>query len=105
MTKEEVLKALSTVQEPDLRKDLVELNMVKDVVVEGNYVSFTVVLTTPACPLKDKIKTDCVVAIKEINKDATVTVKFEANTTTKRTDDKVVLPNVKNIIAVISGKG
>jgi ATP-binding protein involved in chromosome partitioning len=105
MTKEEVLKALSTVQEPDLGKDIVTLNMVTDVVVEGNYISFTVVLTTPACPLKDKIKTDCIIAIKAVNKEATVNLKFEANTTTKRTDDKVVLPNVKNIIAVVSGKG
>src|SRR5437773_7500499 len=105
MTKEEILRALSTVQEPDLGKDLVTLNMVKDVVIEGNYVSFSVVLTTPACPLKDRIKTDCVHAIKAVNKEATINVKFEANTTTKRTDDKLVLPKVKNIIAVVSGKG
>jgi ATP-binding protein involved in chromosome partitioning len=105
MTKEDILKALSTVQEPDLGKDLITLNMVKDIEMEGNYVSFKVVLTTPACPLKDRIKTDCVNAIKAINKDAAVNVKFEANTTTKRTDERIVLPNVKNIIAVVSGKG
>jgi ATP-binding protein involved in chromosome partitioning len=105
MTKEEILKALGTVQEPDLGKDLITLNMVKDVVIEGNYVSFTVVLTTPACPLKDRIKTDCVNAIKAMYKDAALNVKFEANTTTKRTDERIVLPNVKNIIAVVSGKG
>jgi ATP-binding protein involved in chromosome partitioning len=105
MTKEDILKALSTVQEPDLGKDLITLNMVKDIEVEGDYVSFIVVLTTPACPLKDRIKTDCVHAIKAINKDAAVNVKFEANTTTKRTDERIVLPNVKNILAVVSGKG
>jgi ATP-binding protein involved in chromosome partitioning len=44
------------VQEPDLRQDLVTLNMIRDVEIEGAYVSFTIVLTTPACPLKDKIK-------------------------------------------------
>jgi ATP-binding protein involved in chromosome partitioning len=105
MTPEKVLQALSNVQEPDLGKDIVTLNMVKDIVIEGNYISFTVVLTTPACPLKDMIKNACVNAIKLVNKDATVNVKFTSDTTTKRTDPGTVLPNVKNIIAVVSGKG
>lgn len=106
MTKEKVLEALSNVQEPDLGKDLVTLNMVKDIEIEGNYVSFTVVLTTPACPMKDMIKNACVNAIKLlVNKEATVNVKFTSNTTTKRTDGGAVLPKVKNIIAVVSGKG
>jgi ATP-binding protein involved in chromosome partitioning len=106
MTKEKVLEALSTVQEPDLGKDIVTLNMVKDIQIEGNYISFTVVLTTPACPLKDMIKNACVNAVKMmVNKDATVNVAFTANTTTKRNDAGAVLPKVKNIIAVVSGKG
>lgn len=106
MTKENVLEALSNVQEPDLGKDLVTLNMVKDIEIEGNYVSFTVVLTTPACPMKDMIKNACINAIKLlVNKEATVNVKFTSNTTTKRTDEGAVLPKVKNIIAVVSGKG
>ncbi len=106
MTKEKVLEALSNVQEPDLGKDLVTLNMIQDIEIEGNYVSFTVVLTTPACPMKDMIKNACVNAIKLlVNKEATVNVKFTSNTTTKRTDTGAVLPNVKNIIAVVSGKG
>ena len=106
MTKEKVLEALSNVQEPDLGKDLVTLNMVKDVEIEGSYISFTVVLTTPACPMKDMIKNACINAIKLlVNKEATVNVKFTSNTTTKRTDTGAVLPKVKNIIAVVSGKG
>src|SRR5688572_27048332 len=106
MTKEKVLEALGNVQEPDLGKDIVTLNMVKDIEIEGNYISFTVVLTTPACPMKDMIKNACVNAIKLlVNKDATVTVKFTSNTTTRRTDTGAVLPKVKNIIAVVSGKG
>ena len=64
MTKEKVLEALSTVQEPDLGKDIVTLNMVKDIVIEKYYVSFTVVLTTPACPLKEMIEKACVNAIR-----------------------------------------
>lgn len=106
MTKEKVLEALSNVQEPDLGKDLVTLNMVKDIEINGNQVSFTVVLTTPACPLKDMIRNACVNAIKIlVSKEAEVTVNFTANTTTKRVDEGAVLPKVKNIIAVVSGKG
>src|SRR6186713_2406633 len=106
MTTEKILEALSNVQEPDLGKDLVTLNMVKDIEISGNDVSFTVVLTTPACPLKDMISNACVNAVKYlINKEANVTVNFTSNTTTKRTDNKAVLPGVKNIIAVVSGKG
>lgn len=106
MTKEKVLEALSNVQEPDLGKDLVTLNMVKDIEINGDAVSFTVVLTTPACPLKDMIRNACVNAIKIlVSKTAEVTVNFTANTTTKRADEGAVLPKVKNIIAVVSGKG
>jgi ATP-binding protein involved in chromosome partitioning len=106
MTREKILEALGNVQEPDLGKDIVTLNMVKDIETEGNYVSFTVVLTTPACPLKDMIKNSCVNAIKQtVNKDAVVNVKFTSDTTTKRNDNGAVLPKVKNIIAVVSGKG
>src|SRR4026207_748001 len=106
MTTEKILEALSNVQEPDLGKDLVTLNMVKDIEISGNDVSFTVVLTTPACPLKDMIGNACVNAIKIlVNKEANVKVNFTSNTTSKRTDPGSVLPNVKNIIAVVSGKG
>jgi len=106
MTTEKILEALSNVQEPDLGKDLVTLNMVKDIEISGNDVSFTVVLTTPACPLKDMIGNACVNAIKIlVNKEANVKVNFTSNTTTKRTDAGSILPKVKNIIAVVSGKG
>ena len=106
MTTDDVLKALSNVQEPDLGKDLVTLNMIRDIKIDGNNVSFTVVLTTPACPLKDHIKNACINAIKLIiDKQANVTVNFTSSTTTARSDKGAVLPNVKNIIAVVSGKG
>ena len=59
INKEEILKALSTVPEPDLKKDLVTLNMIKDIELGVGEVRFTVVLTTPACPLKEKIRKDC----------------------------------------------
>jgi ATP-binding protein involved in chromosome partitioning len=106
MTQEDVLRALSTVIEPDLQKDLVTLNMVRDIVVNGEQVSFTVVLTTPACPLKEEIKKECIRAIREeLNDRAAVTVNFTSSTTTIRADKSSVLPGVKNIIAVVSGKG
>ena len=106
MTPEKVLAALSNVQEPDLGKDIVTLNMVKDIVIEGKYVSFTVVLTTPACPMKDHIKNACINAVKLlVDKEATVNVRFDAHTTTHRKDAREVLPKVRNIIAVVSGKG
>ncbi len=106
MTNEDILKALSNVQEPDLGKDLVTLNMVKDVVINGSEVSFTVVLTTPACPLKDLIMNACINAVKLlVNKEAIVKVNFSSNTSSNRKDAKTVLSGVKNIIAVVSGKG
>ncbi len=106
MTKEKILEALSNVQEPDLGKDLVTLNMIQDIIIDGNDVSFTLVLTTPACPMKDMMQTACTNAIKLlVNKEAVVKVNFTAHTTTKRTDNKAILPGVKNIIAVVSGKG
>ncbi len=106
MTNEQVLAALRHVQEPDLKQDLVTLNMVKDIVIKGRDVQFTVVLTTPACPLKDLIRNACVQAVKEyVDSDAVVAVNFTANTTSLRNDNQPVLPGVKNIIAVVSGKG
>ena len=106
MTPEAILQALSNVQEPDLGQDLVTLNMVRDVKVDGNAVSFTVVLTTPACPLKEMIEKACVTAIHHlVSKEAVVTVNMTANTTSLRSDNGAVLPGVKNIIPVISGKG
>jgi ATP-binding protein involved in chromosome partitioning len=80
--------------------------MVKDIVIDGNNVSFTVILTTPACPLKDLIMNACINAVKLlVNKAAIVTVNFTSNTSTNRKDAKTILGGVKNIIAVVSGKG
>lgn len=106
MTREQVIDALRHVQEPDLGKDIVTLDMVKDVMISGNNVSFTVVLTTPACPLKEMIRSSCVNAVKShVDESASVSVNFTANTTSKRNDTGAVLPKVKNVIAVVSGKG
>jgi ATP-binding protein involved in chromosome partitioning len=105
-TEKDVLSALSEVQDPDFGKDLVSLNMIKDVKIDGNNISFTVVLTTPACPLKEKIKNDCIQAIKRnLGEDIEPEIEMTANVTSQRNADINVLPSVKNIICVASGKG
>lgn len=106
MGTEAILKALGTVQEPDLKKDLVTLGMIKDIELGEGNVSFTIVLTTPACPLKEKMRRDCETAIHElVDPGLEVIVNFTANTSSMRVDLSAVLPGVKNIIAVVSGKG
>jgi ATP-binding protein involved in chromosome partitioning len=106
MTQQDVLDALKSVQEPDLGKDLVTLNMVRDIEIDGDTVRFTLVLTTPACPLKELMRRDCETAIRnKAGRDLDVQVKFVAQTSSNRADGKALLPDVKNIIAVVSGKG
>lgn len=105
MTAEDVLKALATVQDPDLKKDLVTLNMVKDVSVEGDTISFSVVLTTPACPLKEMIRKDCEKAIRKIaTAEARILINMTSAVTSVR-ENAATLTGVKNIIAIASGKG
>ncbi|MDH5367887.1 MAG: Mrp/NBP35 family ATP-binding protein [Cyclobacteriaceae bacterium] len=104
-TKEDILKALSTVEEPDLKQDLVTLKMISDVEVSENTTSFTVILTTPACPLKELIRKSCEDAIHNlVDTTIKVTVNMSSDVTSVR-DDGPILPGVKNIIAISSGKG
>jgi ATP-binding protein involved in chromosome partitioning len=106
ITTEQVLQALGQVIEPDLKKDLVSLGMIRDLEIEGNQVRFSVVLTTPACPLKDSIKNACIRAVHElVSKDAEVVVNLTSNVTSTRKQEETLLKGVKNIIAVASGKG
>jgi len=106
ITEDIVLRALSLVQDPDLKKDLVTLGMIMDIKVDDRQVAFTVELTTPACPLKEIIKNDCIQAVKkETGDDVEVLVNISSNVTTSRLKGAVLLPDIKNIIAVASGKG
>ncbi|MEM6842659.1 MAG: Mrp/NBP35 family ATP-binding protein [Bacteroidota bacterium] len=106
ITQEQVLNALRTVNDPDLKRDLVTLNMIKDIVIDDTLISFTVELTTPACPLKEIIRRDCVAAIhKHVSADVEIDINMSSNVTTTRRQNTPLLPNVKNIIAVASGKG
>ncbi|MEM9982868.1 MAG: P-loop NTPase, partial [Bacteroidota bacterium] len=103
ITEKEVIQALNTVEEPDLKKDLVSLNMIKDIKIEGKQVQFTVILTTPACPLKEKIRQDCEEALLAVEPDLAIIIDMEAEVTSAR--QTPLLEGVKNIIAVASGKG
>jgi ATP-binding protein involved in chromosome partitioning len=106
ITNELVLNALKHVQDPDLHKDLVTLGMIQDIKIDGNKISFKLVLTTPACPLKDKMKNDCIRAIQgRIDPYAEVTVEVTSRTTSRRNESDNLLKGVKNIIAIVSGKG
>jgi Mrp family chromosome partitioning ATPase len=106
VSKEEVLEALRSVTDPELRKDLVELNMVQDISIDGDKVAFTLNLTTPACPLRAKIEQEARAAAASVKGVRTVEMKVGAQVAaTHPSGDKEILKGVKNIIAVASGKG
>ena len=102
VTKSQVMEALSQVMDPELGKDLVSLGMIKDVEMDGANVSFTVELTTPACPLRTQIQRDAENAVKAIPGVESVKVTMGARV---QADKKIENLSVKNIIAVGSGKG
>ncbi|MBI4466335.1 MAG: Mrp/NBP35 family ATP-binding protein, partial [Acidobacteria bacterium] len=106
LTQEAVLDALRTVQEPELHRDLVSLNMVKDLAVDDGRVWLTINLTTPACPLKDTIERDVRAALGRLEGFREVTIKWDATVPQGRgVAGRGTIPGVKNIIAVASGKG
>jgi ATP-binding protein involved in chromosome partitioning len=103
--RDSVMKALSTVIEPELHKDLVTLNMVRDLTIENGIATFTIVLTTPACPLKDVIAGAARNAVTKVPGIRDINVKWDANVPTdRRMHGRMNLP-IRNIIAVHSGKG
>ena len=105
ITQESLLEALREVEDPDLKKDLVSLGMIQKISIDGPNVAFDVVLTTPACPLKEIIKKDCEKALeKHFGEEIQPAINMTSAVTTSR-DNAPVLPQVKNIIAISSGKG
>lgn len=101
-----VLKALSHVNDPDLKRDLVTLKMIENIVIDGLQLSFDLVLTTPACPLKHKMEMDCKEAIaKFVSPEINVVVNFTSRVKDVQQMREIKLPGVKNVIAVVSGKG
>lgn len=104
LDQDKVMAALRTVRDPELFKDIVTLGMVKDVRVDGDIVSLTVELTTPACPLKDVIEKDVKAALEKIGAKE-VRLNLTANTRGPMQPRKDVLPQVKNVVAIGAGKG
>ncbi len=101
-----ILDALRKVEDPDLKKDLVTLNMIRDLTVSEDKIAFKVVLTTPACPLKEQIKNNCLEEITKIaGEEIVIDITMTSDVTSTRLSNTPLLPNVKNIIAVASGKG
>jgi ATP-binding protein involved in chromosome partitioning len=103
ITKEQVLKALSFVEDPDFKKDLVTLNMIKDIEITEDALSFSVELTTPACPMKEHLENACRNAITHfVSKDIQVNINMTSRVIAPK---NAQLPNIKHIILVSSGKG
>src|SRR5216683_1777556 len=104
---DDILNALRKVQEPELHKDLVTLNMVRDLAVEGGNVRFTLMLTTPACPLKDQMKREAEEAVRTVAgvQSVEIGLSAEVKKTSRLGDNAQLPPGLKNIIAVASGKG
>lgn len=104
-SEKDILNALSHVDDPDLHKDIVTLGMVRDITINGDNISFSVYLTTPACPMKDVIENACRNAIAHfISDSAKLTINMTADVVAGKRKTEV-MPSVKNIIAVGSGKG
>ena len=104
-TKESILAALSKVQEPELHQDLVTLNMIRDLEINGGNVKFTVMLTTPACPLRGKIESESKQAAMSVPGVESVEVKLSSDIPNDGRMRGLVTTTIKNAIAVGSGKG
>lgn len=106
VSREDILKALAKVTDPELGRDIVSLHMVEDVIVEGGRVSFTLNLTTPACPLRSRIEEGARGEVSKIPGVKEVAMKTSSNVfATRDYNQAEMLRGVKNIIAVASGKG
>lgn len=105
ISKESVLAALSKVQEPELHKDLVTLNMIQDLVIDGDSVSFSIILTTPACPLKGLIEKQARAAVNTIPNVKNINIKMGSNVPNDGRDRGLLKTPIRNVIAVASGKG
>ncbi|HEX8197805.1 MAG TPA: Mrp/NBP35 family ATP-binding protein [Pyrinomonadaceae bacterium] len=106
ISEQQILAALSNIKDPDLGKDIVTLGFVKDLIINGSDVSFRLVLTTPACPVKESFEAEAHALVREIPGVSSVKVTMDAEVPKGRgVANSPALPGVKNIIAVSSGKG
>lgn len=100
-----ILQALSGVQEPELHKDLVALDMIKDLEIQGGQVKFTIELTTPACPLKDEIRRDAEQAVLAVDGVTEVKIAFSSNVPHDGRSRGLIEKPIRNAVAIGSGKG
>lgn len=105
VTRDAIMAALSKVQEPELHKDLVTLNMIRDLEIDGGKVAFTIVLTTPACPLRGRIETEARQAVLAIPGVENAQVKMDASVPSDGRPRGLLNLPVRNVVAVASGKG
>ncbi len=105
VSEEAVMAALSKVQDPELHRDLVSLNMIRDVNIDGGDVGFTVVLTTPACPLRSQIESEAREAVAALPGVNSVQVKMDANVPADGRQRGLLELPIRNAIAIASGKG
>jgi ATP-binding protein involved in chromosome partitioning len=106
VTEAAVLAALSQVQEPELHKDLVTLKMVRDLQISGGEVRFTIMLTTPACPLRGRIEQEARAAVAALPGVTKVTIDFAADVSRRfGSTGEPLIPGVRNVVAIASGKG
>src|SRR5690349_6229237 len=106
ISEQSVLDALRQIKDPDLHKDIVTLGFIKDLKIDGGNVSFRIVLTTPACPVKDEMEGAAREIVGSLPGVSGVHVTMDAEVPKGRgLGDKVTVPGVRNIIAVSSGKG
>jgi ATP-binding protein involved in chromosome partitioning len=105
VTKEQVLSALRNVQDPDLHRDIVTLGFVKEVAIRGGEVDFTVELTTPACPVKDQMRSQAEALVAALPGVTAVRAKMTANVSTRGGFGRQQIPGIRNVVAVGAGKG
>lgn len=104
-TDADVLQALRAVQDPDLHRDIVSLGFVKNLKISGGRVAFTVELTTPACPVKDQLKAEAEKVVKALKGVTEVAVEMTADVRPRPGPPTAVLPGVRHLVAIASGKG
>ena len=106
LSEEIVLNSLKQIIDPDLKKDIVTLGFIRDLKIDGGNVSFTIMLTTPACPVKEQMETDATEIVRGLEGVTNVKVVMDAEVPQGRgIKDNIAIAGVKNIIAVSSGKG
>ncbi len=105
VSEENVLRALRTVRDPDLHKDIVSLGFIKNLSIKGGTVSFDVELTTPACPVKEQLKQECYDKVMAVDGVSEANISMTANVRSRAVQSSISIPGVKNVLAVASGKG